>query len=69
MDRFYQLNHKIFEDYANIGKKGNIHTHNIKTLTTYQTGKSRCDAVYKESKRYDYLVQRILSAIGKNDKH
>lgn len=50
-------------------KKGNIHTHNIKTLTTYQTGKSRCDAVYKESKRYDYLVQRILSAIGKNDKH
>ncbi len=21
MDRFYQLNHKIFEDYANIGKK------------------------------------------------
>ena len=49
-------------------KKGNFHTHNIKTLTTYQTGKSSCDAVYKESKRYDYLVQRILSTIGKNDK-
>ena len=38
-------------------------------ISRHQTGKSRCDAVYKESKRYDYLVQRILSAIGENDKH
>ena len=35
MDRFYQLNPRYSKNMHDIGKKSSIHTHNIKTLTTW----------------------------------
>ena len=33
-----------------------------------ERGKSRCDGVYKEWKRYEYVVEGIVCGIGENDK-